>query len=433
MNTADFSKSPASTRQIWAVGALCLAVSDALSARFNPVAVQGEVSGFTRASSGHCYFTLKDAGGQLRCAFFKRAAQTLTRELKDGDEIVAEGRLGVYSARGELQLVVESVRLKGRGNLFEEFLRIKALLESEGLFDPSLKRALAPNPKGIGVVTSLQAAALHDVLSALKRRVPHIPVVVANSAVQGAQAPQALMASLQSLYARDDLEVILLVRGGGSMEDLWCFNDEQLARVIRSSPVPLVSGVGHETDFTIADFCADLRAPTPTAAAELCAVSREVLLDSLEGLGDDLTQAMQSGLDARSQTLDRLQGRLGRPSSLLSKQQARLALLHQRLLPSLRRSTKESEHGLAQLTERHDRAWREALLGKQRVLEQAGLRLGLLDPSLVLDRGYAWLSDASGQAIVDGGRALSPGEHIHATLSTTRLDLKVLAVQNREN
>ena len=140
MNTADFSKSLASTRQIWAVGALCLTVSDALSARFNPVAVQGEVSGFTRASSGHCYFTLKDAGGQLRCAFFKRAAQTLTRELKDGDEIVAEGRLGVYSARGELQLVVESVRLKGRGNLFEEFLRIKALLESEGLFDASLKR-----------------------------------------------------------------------------------------------------------------------------------------------------------------------------------------------------------------------------------------------------------------------------------------------------
>ena len=432
MNTADFSKSLASTRQIWAVGALCLAVSDALSARFNPVAVQGEVSGFTRASSGHCYFTLKDAGGQLRCAFFKRAAQTLTRELKDGDEIVAEGRLGVYSARGELQLVVESVRLKGRGNLFEEFLRIKALLESEGLFDASLKRDIAPNPKGIGVVTSLQAAALHDVLSALKRRVPHIPVVVANSPVQGAQAPQALMASLQSLYARDDLEVILLVRGGGSMEDLWCFNDEQLARVIRSSPVPLISGVGHETDFTIADFCADLRAPTPTAAAELCAVSREVLLDSLDGLADDLTLAMQSGLDARSQTLDRLQGRLGRPSSFLSKQQARLALLHQRLLPSLRMSTKESEHGLAQLTERHDRAWREALLTKQRVHEQAGLRLGLLDPSLVLDRGYAWLSDASGQAIVDA-RALSPDEHIHATLSTTRLDLKVLAVQNREN
>jgi len=432
MNTSDFSKTLVPTRQIWAVGALCLAVSDALSARFNPVAVQGEVSGFTRASSGHCYFTLKDTGGQLRCAFFKRAAQTLNRDLKDGDEIVAEGRLGVYSARGELQMVVESVRLKGRGNLFEEFLRIKAKLESEGLFDPSLKRDISPNPKGIGVVTSLQAAALHDVLSALRRRVPHIPVVVANSPVQGAQAPLALMTSLRSLYDRDDLGVILLVRGGGSMEDLWCFNDEQLARLIRQSPVPIISGVGHETDFTIADFCADLRAPTPTAAAELCAVSREVLLDSLEALQDDLTGAIQSGLDTRSQTLDRLHERLGRPSTFLSKQQARLSLLSQRLLPSLRASTKESEYELAQLKSRHDRAWREALLDKRRTLESAQLRLGLLDPALVLDRGYAWLSDSSGRAIMDA-TGLKAGEHIQATLSKAKLSLNVLEVENLKN
>ena len=395
------------------------------------MAVQGEVSGFTRASSGHCYFTLKDPGGQLRCAFFKRAAQSLSRDLKEGDEIVAQGRLGVYSARGELQLIVESVRHKGRGNLFEEFLRIKALLESEGLFDPGLKRALAPMPQGIGVVTSLQAAALHDVLTALKRRVPHIPVVVANSPVQGAQAPAALVAALQSLYARDDLGVILLVRGGGSMEDLWCFNHETLARTIRDSPVPVICGVGHETDFTIADFCADLRAPTPTAAAELCAVSREVMLDSLAGLEEDLTHVLQSALDQRGQTLDRLHTRLGRPSTFLSKQQSRLGLLSQRLLPSLRLSTTEAEHELEQLSTRHARAWREALVGARRGLDQAQLRLDLLDPALVLERGYAWLSDELGRPVVDG-QTLSAGQHIQATLSSAQLQLSVLAVQNRK-
>jgi exodeoxyribonuclease VII large subunit len=430
MNTTDFSKNPATARPIWAVGALCLAVTDALSARFNPVAVQGEVSGFTRASSGHCYFTLKDTTGQLKCAFFKRASQSLTRDLKEGDAVVAEGRLGVYTARGELQLVVESVRMKGRGNLFEEFLRIKAQLESEGLFDASIKRALLPTPRGIGVVTSLQAAALQDVLSALARRVPHIPVLVANAAVQGAQAPDALKRALQSLYARDDLDVILLVRGGGSLEDLWCFNDEQLARVIRQSPVPLVCGVGHETDFTIADFCADLRAPTPTAAAELCAVSREVLWDSLEGLGEDLREAVESHLDECAQTLDRLHQRLGRPSGFLSKQQARLGLLQQRLLPSLRLSTQETQYQWSELSVRHARAWREAFLIKHRTLEQAQLRLGLLDPSLVLNRGYAWLSDSSGHPIVDG-LGLKAGEQVQATLSKTQLDLNVLAVKPR--
>ncbi len=432
MNTTHYPQTQANTRPVWAVGALCLAVSDALSARFNPVAVQGEVSGFTRASSGHCYFTLKDTTGQLRCAFFKRAASALSRDLKEGDEIVAEGRLGVYSARGELQMVVESVRLKGRGNLFEEFLRIKALLEAEGLFDAALKREANPTPKGIGVVTSLQAAALHDVLSALKRRVPHIPVVVANSVVQGQQAAMSLSAALKSLYERDDLGVILLVRGGGSMEDLWCFNDEHLARTIRLSPVPLISGVGHETDFTIADFCADLRAPTPTAAAELCAVSQEVLLDSLAALRDELIAVMESALDDRGQTLDRLHVRLGRPSTFLSKQQARLGLLSQRLLPSLRLSTKDAEHDLAQWSDRHARAWREQLARAHRALEQAQLRLGLLDPALVLERGYAWLSDASGKPIVDG-RGLNPGERIQASLSHARLELSVLAVQNREN
>ena len=272
------SESLGLTPRIWAVGALCRAIADVLDNSFNPVAVRGEISGFTRAASGHCYFTLKDASGQLRCAMFKRAAQMLDFRPVDGELVEIRGRLGVYEPRGELQLVVEHMRRAGQGAWFEQFLKLKAQLEAEGLFDAERKRPLPTMPRGIGVVTSLGAAALHDVASALQRRVPHIPVVLAPSLVQGPDAPPTLVQALQQLCQLPHIDVILLVRGGGSMEDLWAFNDEHLARAIVNCPVPIISGVGHETDFTIADFCADLRAPTPTAAAEMCAVPQSELL-----------------------------------------------------------------------------------------------------------------------------------------------------------
>jgi exodeoxyribonuclease VII large subunit len=270
------------TPRIWAVGALCRAIADALQARFNPVAVQGEISGFTRASSGHCYFTLKDEQGQLRCAMFKRSAQMLDFTPRDGDQVELQGRLGVYEPRGELQLIVEHLRRAGQGALFEQFLRVKAKLEAQGLFAPERKRPIPARPRHIGVVTSLGAAALHDVATALQRRVPHIAVTLAPASVQGAHAPQSLINALQDLASQPQVDVILLVRGGGSMEDLWAFNDEALAHAIVASPIPVVCGVGHETDFTIADFCADLRAPTPTAAAELCATPQAELLGQLQ-------------------------------------------------------------------------------------------------------------------------------------------------------
>ncbi|MDB5946721.1 MAG: xseA, partial [Ramlibacter sp.] len=238
---------------------MCRAVADALEARFNPVAVRGEVSGFSRAASGHCYFSLKDGDGQIRCAMFRRAAGLLDFAPKDGDSVEVLGRLDVYGPRGDLQLIVESLSRAGQGALFEQFLRLKARLEGEGLFDPTRKRPLPGSPRGIGLVTSTGAAALHDVVTCLTRRVPHIPVVLAPAAVQGAQAASDLVRALTGLYALAEagtIDVILLVRGGGSIEDLWAFNDEQLARTIARSPVPVVSGVGHETDFTIADFVA---------------------------------------------------------------------------------------------------------------------------------------------------------------------------------
>jgi len=260
------SPQPAAAPRIWEVGALCRAIADALEARFNPVAVRGEITGFSRASSGHCYFSIKDANGQLRCAMFRRAAGLLDFSPRDGELVEVRGRLGVYEARGDLQFIVESMQRAGQGALFEQFLRLKAQLEGEGLFDPRRKRPLPLQPRGIGLITSLGAAALHDVVTALRRRVPHIPVVLIPAQVQGAAAPQSMVTALRQMYAWAEgeapadgettpvVDVILLVRGGGSMEDLWAFNDEQLARTIVQSPVPLVSGVGHETDFTIADF-----------------------------------------------------------------------------------------------------------------------------------------------------------------------------------
>ena len=430
------SPQPAAAPRIWEVGALCRAIADALEARFNPVAVRGEITGFSRASSGHCYFSIKDANGQLRCAMFRRAAGLLDFSPRDGELVEVRGRLGVYEARGDLQFIVESMQRAGQGALFEQFLRLKAQLEDEGLFDPRRKRPLPVQPRGIGLITSLGAAALHDVVTALRRRVPHIPVVLIPAQVQGAAAPQSMVTALRQMYALAEgeapadggttpvVDVILLVRGGGSMEDLWAFNDEQLARTIVQSPVPLVSGVGHETDFTIADFCADLRAPTPTAAAELVAQPREVWLGALDLLADRLESAVQRQIDLRHQRLDQAAQRLGRPSGLAAREQLRLARCAQRLrhgmllnLERLALKNKALEADFAQKTARH------IALQSDR-LERARLRLELLNPHLVLQRGYALLTDSQGHAVTSVGQARL-GDALRATLADGVLDVTV--------
>lgn len=337
-----FSDSPAmpAKPRVWDVGALCRAIADSLEARFNPVTVRGEITGFSRAGSGHCYFSIKDAAGQLRCAMFRRAAIAMDFTPRDGELVEVRGKLGVYEQRGDLQLIVDSLQRAGQGAWFEQFLRLKAQLEAEGLFDPARKRALPVMPRGIGVVTSLGAAALHDVATALRRRVPHIPVLIAPALVQGGEAPASIVRALQQLYALaarkgeagvPPVDVILLVRGGGSMEDLWAFNDEQLARTLVQSPVPVISGVGHETDFTIADFCADLRAPTPTAAAELVAQPRQAWLDGLQLVQERMHSALLRHVDRQGQRLDAAAQRLGRPSQHMAQQRLQLAQLRQRM------------------------------------------------------------------------------------------------------
>ncbi|WOP14825.1 exodeoxyribonuclease VII large subunit [Ottowia sp. SB7-C50] len=465
MNTGFGVTSPALAPRIWAVGALTRAVADSLDARFNPVAVRGEVSGFTRAASGHCYFTLKDDRGQLRSAMFRRAAGLLGFAPRDGDQVEVRGRLTVYEPRGDLQLVVESMQRAGQGALFEQFLRLKARLEAEGLFDPERRRPLPAMPRGIGLVTSLGAAALHDVLSALARRVPHIPVVLAPAAVQGADAPVELCAALQKLYrlaqvqsapgaektlhaAAPPIDLILLVRGGGSIEDLWAFNDEQLARTIVASPVPVVSGVGHETDFTIADFAADLRAPTPTAAAELVSAPRDQWLAGVDAQHARLATALRRRLDAEAQRLDWVAARLGRPSQAVAGQQrrldrlqarldhaqalrwererARLARLAERLPRCLPAPLAARRTRLDQLAQRLTAAVEDRLAGATGQLDRAAWRLGALDPQRVLERGYAWLQDEAGCPVTRAAQA-SPGDALTATLADGQVDLTVAA------
>ncbi|MEY2801445.1 MAG: putative exodeoxyribonuclease large subunit [Pseudomonadota bacterium] len=411
------------------MGALCRAVADALDARFNPVTVQGEISGFARAASGHCYFSLKDTSGQIRCAMFRRSASLLDFSPRDGDSVEVQGRLDVYDARGDLQLIVERVQRAGQGTLFEQFLRLKERLEAQGLFDPQRKRPLAALPRGIGLVTSLGAAALHDVATALRRRLPHVPVVLAPAAVQGAQAPGELVAALESLYAlaaAGRIDTILLVRGGGSLEDLWAFNDEALARTIVRSPVPVVCGVGHETDFTIADFCADLRAPTPTAAAELVAPARESWLGALEELQARLQRAARRRLDGAAQRLDAGGARLGRPSGRIHTQHQRLERQAQRLRHALQ-SRLAREQSVLQAALQAMRRAPLAPVGRcvQR-LERAGGRLQGLDPRRVLERGYALLTQADGTVLARAAQA-QPGQPVQARLTDGRVDLTVIA------
>ena len=412
------------TPRIWGVGVLCRAIADAIEARFNPIAVRGEISGFTRASSGHCYFTLKDPQGQLRCAMFKRSAQMLNFAPKDGQSVEVFGRLGVYEPRGELQLVVESMRTTGQGTWFEQFLKLKAQLEAEGLFNADRKRPIPERPRAIGIVTSLGAAALHDVATALQRRVPHIPVVLSPALVQGADAPASLLQALQALSAKPEIDVILLVRGGGSLEDLWAFNDEQLARAIVACPVPIISGVGHETDFTIADFCADLRAPTPTAAAELCAVSQADLVQQVTGLQELMQNLAHRQIDKCSQGLDLAQSRIGRPSQAVSQQVLRLTRLGQLMHQRMASHTQACQHNLVNKKAQLERALGQTIQNNQQRIHRAQLRLGLLDPRLVLQRGFAWLSDEKGQAVSSIAQA-KVGQPVRATLADGVVDLTV--------
>lgn len=440
-------------RQVWGVAGLLLAMGDALAARFGACSVRGELSGFTRAASGHCYFTLKDAEGQaaaLRCAMFRRAASLVDFNPRDGLQVELRGRVAVYEPRGELQFVVEGMQLVGSGSLYEQFLRLKERLQAQGLFDAERKRPLPRFPRRVGVVTSLAAAALRDVLTTLARRAPQVEVVVYPSPVQGAEAPAALVAALQQANERAEVDVLILCRGGGSLEDLWAFNDERVVHAVAASNIPLVCGVGHETDVSLADFAADLRAPTPTAAAELVAPSQAECMEQLATLARRMRRQVQRQLERQAQDLDQRALQLARPGAVLARHAQQLDRLEERARHALRHALQRAAEVPQRLAARLERAqgvqreraavrlqaWAQRLQRAQDVrrqrlgLELQGVeaRLSALDPHRVLSRGYAWVTDEAGSPIVCA-RGLEPGQQVQAVWSDGRALAQVQQVK----
>ncbi len=347
---------------------------------FQNLYIQGEVSNFSRASSGHLYFTLKDENAQLGCVIWRSTAYRLDYTPRSGDQVVAHGAIGVYERGGRYQFYVDRVQPAGRGALYEEFERLKRQLETEGLFDAARKRPLPPFSRRIGVVTSPTTAALRDVLNVLRRRYPLAKVLLAPTLVQGETAPPGIVAALAALNARDDVDVILVVRGGGSIEDLWTFNDERVARAIADSRIPVVSGVGHETDFTLADFAADVRAPTPSAAAEVVSVDLVEVRAAIAHTIDRLDRALEARLANRQDQVQHLTRALEHLSPRLRLENAR-----QRVDELLARADNQMLRHL------------EVVRHRTETLEA---RLKALSPAAVLARGYAIVRAAEGRQIL---------------------------------
>jgi exodeoxyribonuclease VII large subunit len=411
----------------WSVAALLVAVSDALATRFSACTVQGELSGFTRAASGHCYFTLKDADGaaaSVRCAMFRRAASLMDFAPRDGQQVELRGRVAVYEPRGEMQFVVESMRSLGAGSLYEQFLRLKAKLEAEGLFDAAHKRALPAFAQRVGIVTSLAGAALHDMLITLMRRAPQVRVIVYPSLVQGGEAPAALLSALNAAAQRNEVDVLIVARGGGSIEDLWAFNDERVVRALAALPMPFVSGVGHETDVTLCDFAADVRAATPTAAAELVAPERDALLGALAQAARRMRRSVARRLEMQSQRLDRLALQLARPGQAVSHAQQRLQALAHRRERAWSRVREAHAGAAARQRDRLRRAFTARLHAEHSRLAALGGRLGALDPTRVLARGYAFVLDVQQRPVVSA-HAVQAGQPLALRWHDGQVEVRV--------
>lgn len=379
---------------VLSVSALLRSVRETLERRFPLAWIAGEISNFRPASSGHWYFTLKDEAAQVDCVMFRSRAAALDWQPAEGMRVEARALVTLYEPRGRFQLNVENLRRAGLGPLYERFLRLKAQLEKEGLFDPAAKRDVPAFPKRIGVVTSRQAAALRDVLTTLHRRNPAIPVIVYPVPVQGEGAAAKIAQMLATANSRAECDVLLLVRGGGSIEDLWQFNEEAVARAIRASSIPVVVGVGHETDVTIADFAADLRCPTPTAAAESVSPSRAELLARVAELSQRAAREALRCIEYAMQKVDALAKRLVHP--------------RERLLNSRRL--------LGQLAARLSFASVHRVEGLAAQLAQLKAALASLNPTAVLERGYSLTRNARGEVVVDAAR-VTEGERLTTTLA----------------
>jgi exodeoxyribonuclease VII large subunit len=400
------SQLPLFEQNFWSVTRLTRYLRDLLEsdARLQDLWVQGEISNLSRPSSGHMYFTLKDAGASLRCVMWRTAVARQGFTPREGEAVEVHGSINIYEASGQYQLYADTLRPVGQGALYQEFLRLKARLEAEGLFDPERKRPLPRWPHKIGIVTSPTGAALRDMLNTIRRRYPLAEIILAPSPVQGDEAPPGIVAGLWALNTLARPDVILLARGGGSIEDLWAFNDERVARAIADSAIPVISGVGHETDFTIADFVSDLRAPTPTAAAELATPNRVDLLVSLQDLLARSGRALQISLNNARWVLHHTENQLHlySPQTRIRSDRQRLDELERRAISAIRYRNK------LQISE---------INGLQQ-------RLAALNPLAVLGRGYAVVMDSDGQA-VRSIQQVHPGDQVQVQVSDGAFDARV--------
>ena len=397
------------SREILSVGDLNRAIAGSLEERFETVWVSGEVSNFKAYDSGHWYFSLKDEEGQIRCVMFRGRNGQVGFMPQSGDLVELAANVGFYVPRGDIQLTVQSMRRAGMGGLYEAFLKLKAKLAKEGLFDVESKRPIPSHPKAIGIITSPQAAALKDVLSTLARRAPHIPIVIYPTLVQGPDAPAGIINALKNAEQENAVDVILLVRGGGSIEDLWAFNDEKLAYAIAASPIPIVSGVGHETDVTIADFVADLRAPTPTGAAELAAPRRDQLLQELDAILQALMQRVSQRVEREAQTLDQLALRLSHALPNPDRMREQITGWQQRL----------------------HQAWLVRLDSWKRDQSHYQSQLEMLNPQRTLERGYAVILSKSEKTMhaVRNPQELNTQDEFEVRLAEGQVELGFSRIQ----
>jgi len=447
--TPDFASGVRPERDIYTVSRLNREVRAVLERGFGSLWIEAEISNFARPSSGHWYFSLKDAGAQVRCAMFRQRNVVCGFTARDGQKVLVRARIGLYEPRGEYQLIIEHMEDAGLGALKRQFEELSAKLAAEGLFDAARKRALPALPRRIGIVTSPTGAAVRDILHVLARRFPAAPVLIYPVPVQGAQAAADIVAALLLAGRRAECDVLILARGGGSLEDLWAFNDERLARAIVASPIPIITGIGHEVDFTIADFAADVRAPTPSAAAELVVPDAAEWLESVGRLGIRLQRAIRRRLEAHRERLRWLTGRaaLVSPAARLAQQTQRLDEFEDRLSRALQRRLLGLRERLAWLGGRAALVSPAAQLARQSLrlhnLEQrmaraalAGLRrsqerlrplvrtLNAVSPLATLERGYAIVS-LEGGAILRNATAAPPGTLIEARLAQGRIRARV--------
>ena len=439
--------------EVISVGQLNQQAKRLLENQFRGISVLGEISNLARPSSGHIYFTLKDEDGAIRCAMFRNQNSRLNFEPQNGDQCILKGQVSLYAPRGDYQLIVSSMQPAGSGNLMQQFDALKKKLDAEGLFAQSIKQDLPAQPRHIGVITSESTAAFQDILTTIQRRAPISQVTLIPATVQGDTAPRTLINALQNVLEFNNanplnaFDVILICRGGGSIEDLWAFNNESLAREIYDFPIPIVSGVGHEIDFTIADFVSDLRAPTPTAAAELVTEFYFQLEDTISNVKKSLLGAFQALIQEKSQKILLTSQNLKSPMTLLKEQsqsldnlEIRLSQIIRSLMAAAKQDLKISSNSLNQsnalrmvmkyqtLVNEHIQKMRHqiksTLAQKKFVLKNLSTNLNAVSPLAVLDRGYAIVMDDSGKALTSSSN-IKVGETIHTRLANGNLTSNV--------